>query len=325
MHRLRIKAIIRKYKISGVVVFSIIGLASAFAVNVGGFLVLLPKPLWALVDSSFVSSYFIRFSILLALAFFTARYSSYIISQSIGVLWGGGIVFSLLASRSGQRLLRRRGNNVVKNGDDALSKFFENDNLDHDDKTIAAYNAARRFYILEVARPLLGMVYIFGFIRGGFDYKVERYSIPIQLVAIFLVLSALFTTLTGSALLVGVGLLLALLLPPSFGDAYFRKTNFAPKLSLLNFLKLEGWQIFSFQKITLLVLTLSFLSGTLHHRSLLSETRNLRFVGEVNIIGSLVFSSNSGFVIHSDLNGYQVIPTEGTQIEMISSNYKANH
>lgn len=324
MHKLRIKAIIRKYKLSGVAAFSVIGLTSAFAVNVGGFLILLPKPFWPLVDSSFVSSYFIRFSILLALAFFAARYASYVISQSVGVVWANIIALSLFASRAGLRLLRRRGNEAVVSMDRSISRSLDNQKNTQDSQNTAAQMSIQRFYSSETVKRILGVYSITSYIRGKFNYRLEYYSIPLQILALIVVLSALFTTLLGSVLLIGAGLLLVIFLRPSFLSVYLEKLYFEHNISPLAFLKYENRHLFSFQKITLLVLTLSFMSGILHHMSLLSETKKLRFFGDIEITGTLIFASTSGFVIHNGLKGYQFIPVEGTHIEALPSSYRTN-
>jgi hypothetical protein len=146
---------------------------------------------------------------------------------------------------------------------------------------------------------------------------VEYYSIPLQLLIVILVLSALFTTLTGGILLVGLGIILLFVLPPTFGDVYTDKPYFENGVSYFKVLKFKSWKMINLQKITLLALTLSFASGILHHRSLVSETRLLEFVGEVNVTGKLVLAASSGFIIYSVGDGYQFIPIEGTRIDVL--------
>ena len=312
MYTCRIRSILRKYKITGVATFSVFGLASAFSVNVGGFLVLLPKPFWALVDANFVSSYFIRFSILIALAFFSARYATYIVSSFVGTLSGFGFVSLMFASRVGRRFLRREGGKHKDEFYKLFPLFIKR--TDASQKSFLIRRGIERFFKSDVGKIIMGASYRLGYVSGRIDGKIAYYSMPLQILALILVLSALFTTLMGSIAIVLSGFILAFFLPPSVVEAYFEKDETAQANSPLEFLRNESLGIFTLQKITLLVLSLSFLSGILHHTSLLSDDRRVEFTREAKITAALVFASSSGFVVYNDTAGYQFIPVEGTQI-----------
>lgn len=312
----RVRAVFRKYKISGLAFISVLGLTSVLAVNLAGFLVLLPKPLWGLLDAGFVSGYFIRLSIFLALAVLASRYSVPLISQVVGLIYWLFVVTSLLTKKAGRRLIRIKGHEAATYIDGMLLMRHDAKVERGNDKS--PFEAiANKAYPSKFAIPLLGVFSIMKYIQGYAGARVEYFTIPIQLAVVVVVVSALFTSLTGSLILVTLGLLLFFSLPPNPYEVYFSKTYLENGFSIFSVLKFEGWKMVNLQKFALLVLTLSFASGTLHHASLVSEVALLKFVGEVNVSGTMVLATSSGFIIHSAGGGYQFIPTEGTQIGVL--------
>lgn len=312
----RVRAMFRKYKISGLAFISVLGLTSVLAVNLAGFLVLLPKPLWGLLDAGFVSGYFIRLSIFLAIAILASRYSVSLTSQVVGLIYGPLVVTSLLTKKAGRRLIRIKGLEAARDIAGKLLMRHDTEVENGNDNSLFEV-FAKKVYTSKFARPLLGLTVIKARSQGRADARVEYFTIPIQLSVIVVVTSALFTSLTGSLLLVTLGILLFFIIPPTPSDIYFSKAYLQNGISIFSVLKFETWKMVNLQKFTLLVLTLSFASGILHHRSLVSEVGLLKFVGEVNVIGTMVLATSSGFIIYIAGGGYQFIPIEGTQIEVL--------
>lgn len=319
----RIKAVFRKYKLSGLALISMLGLASIFAVNLAGFLVLLPRPLWGLIDAAFVSSYFMRLSILLALAILASRYSVYFVSAVLGLISWVFVIISLLTKKAGRRLIRIKGYQITTYMVDILSRRHENE-VKHDNDAINFEAQFSKFFEMRFARTISALFYFLAYTQGQNDVRVKNFTIPIQILTILLVLSALFTTFSGALLLVILGIILLIVIPPKPTDFYFDEKYFESGVSFFAVQKYKPWKILNLQKITLLVLSLSFVSGTLHHRSLLEETRLLKFLGEVSLMGTLVLASSSGFIIHSGDGGYQFIPIEGTRIEVLPVDYETS-
>jgi hypothetical protein len=320
----RLRAVFRKYKFSGLAFISVLGLASVFAVNIAGFLVLLPRPLWGLLDVSFVSSYFIRFSILLSLAFLASRYSGYFVASFFGPIYGTFVVISLLMKKSGRRFIRITG---YERAFFTAKRFLRRN--EHEDKggdhMIDYESLAGKLYNSKFVRYPLGLAYIMGYTRGRIYYLLEHYAIPFQLLAVIFVLSALYTTLTGGIILVALAIIIVIILPPTLFGIYHEKPYFEAGISYFTAMKFELWKLIPLQKITLLALTLSFVSGILHHRSLVSENMLLSFVGEVNVTGSLILTASSGFIIHSTAGGYQFIPIHGTRINVLALDLETTH
>lgn len=312
----RIRAVFRKYKISGLALISVLGLASVFAVNLAGFLVLLPKPLWGLLDVAFVTSYFMRFSVLLALAMLASRYSVYIASQILGLVYRIIVIISLLTKKKGRRFLRIKGSQYATYVDGIPFRRHENKSK-HDNHNIEFKVQLKKLIGGNFSKSALGFIYILGYTQGRINFRIEYFAIPIQILVIILVLSALYTTLTGGIILVVLAIIIFFSIPPIPTDVYFDKKYLENGISFSSFLRFEPWTMVNVQKITLLFLTLSFASGVLHHRSLVSETRKLNFLGEVNFSGALVVATSSGFIIHSADGGYQFMPIEGTRIKVL--------
>ena len=294
----------RKHKLSGLALISVMGLASAFAVNLAGFLVLLPKPLWGLLDAAFVSSYFMRFSILLALAMLASRYSVYITSELFGLVVRVFVTISLLTKKSGRRLIHIRGTQQSTHVASLVAKHNDNE----------AKLSLTNLFHSRFGKSALGFFYILGQTQGRIEFRIERLAIPIQLIVIVSVLSALYTTLFGGIILVVLGAAILFFIPPKPTDMYFSKPYSENGISFFLFLKLKPFSMMNIQKITLLVLTLSFVSGVLHHLSLVTETRKVNFLGEANLSGSLVVAGSSGFIVYSTDFGYQFMPIDGTRI-----------
>lgn len=318
----RIRAIFRKYKLPALTLISALGLASVFAVNLAGFLFLLPRPFWSLLDSAFVASYFMRFSILIALAFLASRYSVYIATSLLGLIVWLFALISLSMKKSGRRLIRIKGYKGAH--DIARMLLMRRDNEVRYGKHAGHFEVvARNFYSSRFARAGIGMLGIQANLKGRMSARIERFGIPIQILAIVLVLSAVFTTLMGSIILAFIGIILFFSIPPRPIDVYFSKTYYVNGISFLTVLRYRIHKMVSVQKIVLVVLTLSLLSGILHHRSLVAEVGQIKFFGQVNLVGSLVMVASSGFVIHSSPIGYQFIPIEGTRIEELPSDSEA--
>jgi hypothetical protein len=159
----RIRAIFKKYKISGLAFISVLGLTSVLAVNLAGFLTLLPKPLWGLLDAGFATGYFMRLSIFLALAILASRYSVSIVSQIIGFIYWPLVVTSLLTKKSGRRLLRIKGFEAAKDIAGSLLMRHDTEVKYGNDKSLFE-GLAKRIYTSKFARPLLGL------------YSVKEYS-----------------------------------------------------------------------------------------------------------------------------------------------------
>lgn len=312
----RIRAVFRKYKLSGLALISMLGLASVFAVNLAGFLVLLPKPLWGLLDVAFVTSYFMRFSILLALAMLASRYSVYIASQILGLVFRIFVIISLLAKKKGRRLLRIKGSQYAIYVDGIHFRRHENKSK-HENHSIEFKSQVKKLFSGNFLKSALGFIYILGYTQGRVNFRIEYFAIPIQLVVVAFVLSALYTTFTGGIILVVLAVIIFFSIPPRPSDVYFDKKHIENGISFYSFLKFKPWTMVNVQKITLLVLTLSFASGVLHHRSLVAETRKINFLGEVTFSGALVVAASSGFIIHSAEGGYQFMPIEGTRIKVL--------
>lgn len=312
----RIKAIIRKYKLSGLSVISVLGLASVFSVNLAGFIVLLPRPLWGLLDAGFVTGYFLRVSILLALAILASRYSDYIASTVLGLIYRILVIISLLTKKAGRRLIRFKGYESSIHIASSLLKLHDNEVKGGNEKS--KFEAlAKGIYKSSFARPAMGLFSIMAYTQGRVEGRVEYFKIPIQLLAFVVVLSTLFTTLTGSISLVALGITLFFVIPPTPTSVYYAKPYFENGISFSKILRFESLKMVNTPKAILLVLTISFTSGILHHRSLVSEVGLLKFVREEDSTGAVVLSTSSGFIIHSSGDGYQFIPIEGTRIELV--------
>lgn len=311
----RFRAAFRKYKLAGLAVSSLLGLASVLAVNIAGFLILLPRPLWGLVDAGFVTSYLMRFSTILALAFLASRYSVYIVSSALGVVCGPLAVISLLIKKSGRRLVRIKGYEAALD----VGKLFVIRHHVEENRGTQAFDYESLFkwiYKSAIVRTSLAIMFIMGRVRGGIEWKVEYYSLPLQVFSIIIVLSSMLTTFSGGILIILLAALLLAVLPPSLSDEYFNTPYFENGVSIFSVLKFKPWKLLSLQKITLLALTLSFASGMLHHRSVTSETEMLEFSGSVKASGSIVVSAISGLIIYSAADGYQFIPFDGTRINI---------
>ncbi|RFP90287.1 hypothetical protein DZK27_04010 [Rhodobacteraceae bacterium 63075] len=294
--------------------FSLLGLGSAYAVNLAGFLVFLPRQMWGLVDANFVTSYFLRFSAMLALAFLASRYSGYMLTSLFSFICFPVAVTRLLIKKSGRRLIRIMGYRAAVDG--RTSMLLRHDAQERDGSSLADLEAiAKWVYQSEIARTVVALVYISGRVRGRVGYRVDYYTIPLQLLVVLAVLSAVYTTIQGSLILLALAVFLVFALSPTPYDIYYDKPYYEANIPLLTVLKFNLSKLISIQKVTLLALTISFAGGVLHHLSLVRETRMLKFSGEVDVSGSLVMTSNSGFVIHSSEFGYKFIPIEGTQIE----------
>lgn len=310
----RFKAAVRKYKLSGLAVFSLLGLGSAYAVNLGGFLMLLPRPMWGLVDANFATSYFLRFSAMLALAFLVSRFSGYLIASLLSFICFPVAVARLLFTNKGRRVFRIMGYRLAVESGSMM--ILRHDAQVRDGNKLSKLEViARWIYRFETARTVTALFYLSGSVRGGVDARVEYYSLPLQLLVALVVMSAIYTTVQGSLVLLGLAVFLVLALPPTVGDMYFEKPFFQANVPFLSVLKFHFSKLVTIQKAILLTLTISFTGGILHHTSLVEETRTLKFSGDVNVRGSLVLTSSSGFVIYNPDTGYMFIPIEGTQIE----------
>lgn len=310
----RFKAAVRKYKLSGLAVFSFLGLGSAYAVNLAGFLVLLPRPMWGLVDANFATSYFLRFSAMLALAFLVSRFSGYLIASLLSSICFPVAVARLLFTKKGRRVFRIMGYRAsVETGS---MMILRHDAQVRDGNKLSKLEAVAKWsYQSGTARAVAALFGLSGYVRGGVDARVEHYLLPLQLLVALGVLSAIYTTVEGSLVLLGLAAFLVLVLPPTVGDVYFGKPFFQANVPFLSVLKFHSSKLFTVQKAILLALTISFTGGILHHTSLVEETSTLKFSGDVNVRGSLVLTSNSGFVIYNPDTGYMFVPIEGTQIE----------
>jgi hypothetical protein len=205
----RIRAVLRKYKLTGLAFISVLGLTSVFAVNLAGFLILLPRSLWGLLDAAFFTSYLMRLSILLAFAILASRYSVYTASSALGVIYWPVLIGLLLTKKAGRRFIRIKGYESTFHIAKALLKRHDNEVKYGNDK-FNFEDLVRRIFSSNFARSAVGLFYIMGHAQGKVDSQVGYFAIPIQLLAIVVVLSALFTTLTGSILLVTVEIVLFL-------------------------------------------------------------------------------------------------------------------
>lgn len=309
----RFKAAVRKYKLSGLAVISLLGLSSAYAVNLGGFLVLLPRPMWGLVDANFATSYFLRFSAMLAIAFFVSRFSGYLVASLLSAIWFPVTIARLLFTKKGRRVFRIMGyRSAVKTG--SIMVYPHDAQVRDDIETSELKAIAQWIYRSGTARTLIALFYFSGRIRGEAEARVEYYSLPLQLLVALTVLSTIYTTVQGSVGLLFLAVLLVLVLPPTVGDMYFEKPFFQTNAPFPSVLKFNLSKLLTLQKAILLTLTISFMGGILHHASLVEDNRMLEFYGDVNVRGALVLTSSSGFVIHNPDTGYMFIPIEGTQI-----------
>lgn len=312
----RIRAAFRRFRLSSLAFISVLGLASVFSVNLAGFLVLLPRPLWGLLDAGFVASYFLRVSILLALAILASRYSAFIVSQVLRLVYAPLAVAWIFTKKAGRRLVQIKGYKAANMFADSLlrrhevdvAKGYENSILGEMSKKVRSSNKARHTF---------GLIYILAYTRGRVDGRVEYFTIPIQVMVIVMVLSALFTTITGSIVLVALGVFLVFAIPPTPFEVYFEGAYLEKGESFHNFLNSAPQKVVKPQKLILMVLTISFASGMLHHKSLVSENGLLRIVGDVTSTGTLVVATNSGFIIHSSGQGYRYVPNGGTWMEVL--------
>jgi phage shock protein PspC (stress-responsive transcriptional regulator) len=310
--------IFQKYKLPSIAFISVIGLGSIFAVNVAGFVLFLPRPFWGLLDTAFVASYFTRLSLYLALAFLASRYSVYIISSILGFICWPIVLFPLITSDAGQRLIRIKGGGASLFVAAYSSRRFDWQKLDNGEVSVHKV-FLKKLYNSKQFRFVAGVTYIVGRNRGGIDFHVKNYGFPIQFVVSLLTLSVLFMTFMDGFSLIALAIGLAIILPPSFGEIVSKEPSIENGSSVFSVLRIKSWKMFDLQKVTLLALTLSFASGVLHHKSLISSTNTLDFLGnteDAHVTGNLVLSISTGFIVHSVGAGYQFVPKEGTKISL---------
>lgn len=312
-YKRRVEAIFRKYKLVGFALISAFGLLSAFAVNLAGFLLPLPKPLWGLVDASFVSSYFLRFSTVVALAFLASRYSVYLVSSILSAVLGVFSVLWLVATPKGHRFINIRGRVLVNKVVESLltrqiieEKYRKTPrNFRPLAKMVMKYHFFRVTYTVS---------YVFGARGGAISFHVERYGYFVATLTAVLVVSVFLATISGGILLVVGTAIFFAFLPPSLWQLAFSNDRLRSGVSLPMMVRLRPWSIVSIQKVTAIVLTMSFALGFLHHQRLVSDDMALLFSGASVEVGSLVIASNSGFIIFNVESGYRFLPLDGTRI-----------
>lgn len=257
----------------------------------------LPPGFRQLIDTTAISNLSSHFTVVVALGTLVARYSPSLFQSLVSSVVEVFVTLRLATSQPGRRYIKMQAN--LKFADFAMPLLDAKDKggVDTEEILKKAYRSGWFKYLLVI-------FYVRGVIAGNTSGRIAKYSILIQLVAVFVVLSLFYVEFWAAAGIIAFMVLVFLSFPPSFFHLYFEHQYWAHRISPADYLNLKIAKVLSIGKVVVMVLSASFLLGYAH-ASALKTNRYSVLVGEglaeeVSIIsvtasGTIVYSAEIGF------------------------------
>lgn len=297
----------RRFGWLGISFASLLGLLTFFAVHLAGFLLLVPRSLHSFIDAYFLASFLGRLSLVLALCALIGRYSPYLVFSAL--LFARRILLFCRLSLSARE---RRA--VIRKGQSGINDYLKVLKRAEEKGTFKHFPSAKRMLESRPARFYFGWSYFAGRQAGSLDFHVERLSLIIQAVSVFVALALIYASAEGLLILVVAIVFLTIVIPPTFGDFYFERPFFLFGLSPLSVLRFDPMRLMSIKKLVVVALTFALLLGVMHHMYLRSDRNQLRYGDAASRSISVIAKTSAGFIGHSGELGYFFI-RDGARFE----------
>lgn len=294
--------------LSNSIFIGIFAVLSLYSIHLAGFLSLLPKALWPVIDHYFVSSLLIKLTTLLTLTALVSRFAPVSLILILETLTLYLKLIFLLFSRSGKRLITKK---ILQQPE----VIYAQNNSGFAAKVFISVTKIQISFLscLPTVFKSHHLTRILKRNRERTDrlkFILDHRSLSIQIFSAILALSALYIRIEFSILVAITMLFIYATFPPNrIMQSTEQLDNNNSALSQLNFSITDSLDI---RKLAVMALSASFMLGSMHHLSLQRSAHSKWHTGNDEFSASLILSTTRGFLLYNAEHGHIFISNEIT-------------